>query len=266
MNILSFDVGGSKIASAVFDGDGKICGEVNVMPTPHTAAEIEAALKDIASGGKYDGCALATAGIVCGGKLAGKPNNLPQGYENIDFAAAFKTPFIIENDANAALWAEYKKGCLRGAKDAVMLTLGTDVGCGIICGGRILHGKSGAAGEVRFDCSGTSLRRLAKEAGSDETDCFAVQKAALRRAGAERTAFRTWQENLAEAVFNINCLLDTEAVAFSGSLAEIVDYAVINTMVKLLCPHNPPLVKHASCGKNAGLAGAALLCAQKLKG
>lgn len=266
MRILSFDVGGSKIAWGIVDENGKIISEVKIMKTPKMAEEIADVFKKVVQENKFNGFAVATAGVVSNNKLAGKPNNLPNGYENIDFAELSGTPYVIENDANSAMWAEHKTGALKGVQHGVMLTLGTDVGCGIICNGQILRGKCGAAGEVMFDCSGRSLQRLAAEAGSELTDCFAIYDLALRQNGAEREAYKIWQENLLDCLRRINQILDTEIFVLSGSLAKIVDYAAVNTSIKLLQPHNAPLIKPAVCGTNAGLIGAALLCVQKMKG
>ena len=266
MKILSFDIGGSKTAWALADEKGKIMSEVKTLPTPKTADEIIDILKAVAAENNFDGFALATAGVVMNNKLAGKPNNLPEGYENINLSDIFKVPFAVENDANAAMWAEYKIGNLQGVSHGIMLTLGTDVGCGIICNGQILRGKCGAAGEVCFDCSGRSLRRISADAGSKETDCFVIHDLACREDGAERVAYKKWQENLLGCIRTLNQILDTEVVTLSGSLAKIVDYAVVNSSIKLLQRHNHPLIKPALCGTNAGIIGAALLCAEKMKG
>jgi glucokinase len=55
---------------------------------------------------------------------------------------------IADNDANAAAFGEYKAGALRGAKNAVAITLGTGVGSGIIIGGKIYAGSNFAGGEL----------------------------------------------------------------------------------------------------------------------
>jgi glucokinase len=57
-------------------------------------------------------------------------------------------PAVIDNDANMAALGEMWKGAGNGAKDLVCVTLGTGVGGGIIHNGQIVHGTSGAAGEV----------------------------------------------------------------------------------------------------------------------
>ncbi|MEY4988878.1 MAG: hypothetical protein RI933_511, partial [Actinomycetota bacterium] len=57
-------------------------------------------------------------------------------------------PVVIENDANAAGWAEFRYGAGRGYKHMTMLTIGTGVGGAIIVDGRVLRGGFGVAGEL----------------------------------------------------------------------------------------------------------------------
>lgn len=261
MSILSFDVGGSKIAYALVDEQGALQTDVITKPTPQTAAEIKALFAAAIAQYEFSGLALATAGVVFANKLQGKPNNLPAGYENIDFSELCNKPYIIENDANAAMYAEYKIGNLRGLKNGIMLTLGTDIGCALISDGYMLHGKCGATGEVSFPFSGRSLKRLAAEHGADKSDCFEIYAAARQGDCKERAAYYEWEENLISGLKLLNGLLDTERFVLSGSLSKIVDYAKVATTLALLQPHNPADVKPAACGTNAGIIGAALLWA-----
>jgi Transcriptional regulator/sugar kinase len=55
---------------------------------------------------------------------------------------------IVENDANAAAYGEYQAGALKGAKNAMAITLGTGVGSGIIIDGKIYSGSNYGAGEM----------------------------------------------------------------------------------------------------------------------
>jgi glucokinase len=57
-------------------------------------------------------------------------------------------PVVVDNDANAALVAEWRHGAARGARNVVLLTIGTGVGGGIVLDGRIVRGASGAASEL----------------------------------------------------------------------------------------------------------------------
>ncbi len=55
---------------------------------------------------------------------------------------------VLDNDANAWALGEYWRGAARGRRDVVLLTLGTGVGGGLIVGGKLVHGRSGMAGEL----------------------------------------------------------------------------------------------------------------------
>jgi glucokinase len=57
-------------------------------------------------------------------------------------------PVVVDNDANVAALGEMWKGAGNGAKDLVMITLGTGVGGGVIVNGLVAHGKGGAGGEI----------------------------------------------------------------------------------------------------------------------
>ncbi|ASS71878.1 glucokinase [Bacillus atrophaeus] len=108
-------------------------------------------------------------------------------------------PAVIENDANIAALGEMWKGAGDGAKDVILVTLGTGVGGGIIANGEIVHGKNGAGGEIGHICcipeggapcncgktgcietiaSATGIVRIAKGkiAEAKQATCLAEQK------------------------------------------------------------------------------------------
>lgn len=62
-------------------------------------------------------------------------------------SSAFGVPVAIDNDANMAALGELRHGAGRGLSDFVLVTLGTNIGMGIVKDGRILHGTHGGAGE-----------------------------------------------------------------------------------------------------------------------
>ena len=68
-----------------------------------------------------------------------------QGVEAL--GARLDLPISIDNDANAALWAEHRFGAARGTTHAVMITLGTGIGGAILVGGHLVRGRYGIAGE-----------------------------------------------------------------------------------------------------------------------
>ena len=259
MKILSFDIGGTKIAYAIIDEKGAVQTDVAITPTPHNSFDIACLVAEVSASYEADGLAIATAGVVYNNQLVDKPINLPQGYENIDFGAISGLPCIMENDANAAAWAEYKIGALQGCKNCAMLTLGTGVGCGLVLNGQIYGGSTGASGEVRFPVSGADLADMAQNFGCSETDCFKIKAKADAGDTAAKQTMRQWQDELVKALVSMQEILDLEAIALSGSLAKIVDYDAVETAVRARIWQ--PLVKltPAQTGTNAGLIGAALL-------
>jgi len=56
-------------------------------------------------------------------------------------------PLVVDNDANASIWAEYRFGAGRGESHLVMVNLGTGIGGGIVLGGQVVRGRHGIAGE-----------------------------------------------------------------------------------------------------------------------
>ena len=58
-------------------------------------------------------------------------------------------PVAVDNDGNAAMLAEWRCGAARGARHAMMLTLGTGIGGGLIVDGRLVRGADGAGGRAR---------------------------------------------------------------------------------------------------------------------
>ncbi len=57
-------------------------------------------------------------------------------------------PVAVDNDGNAAMLAEWRWGEARGARHAIMLTLGTGIAGGLLVDGRLVHGARGAAAEL----------------------------------------------------------------------------------------------------------------------
>ncbi|HET9672849.1 MAG TPA: ROK family protein, partial [Actinomycetota bacterium] len=63
-------------------------------------------------------------------------------------AARFGLPVTLDNDATAAAWGEAKLGAAAGARHALLITLGTGIGGGIVVDGAVMRGAHGLAGEI----------------------------------------------------------------------------------------------------------------------
>jgi glucokinase len=92
-------------------------------------------------------------------------------HEGIDIASKIKTATgletVVENDANAAAFAEYKLGAGRGSKHMFYATIGTGVGGGFIIDGRIWHGAAGFAGEFGYVAVNSDGMRLEEVASGE---------------------------------------------------------------------------------------------------
>lgn len=208
---LGVDIGGTKVLGVALGGSDELVAEARVA-TPHSAADPA----DAGRGGVGDEVADAVArvvgdlrreldGLVGGdvppppvgvgapgmldrrGVLCFAPNLLGASGADIRGLVTARlpgVPLVVENDANCAAVAEHRRGAAVGAAHALVVTLGTGIGGGLISGGRVLVGAHGFAGEIghmlvdpsgppcpcgRRGCweryaSGGGLGRLAREA------------------------------------------------------------------------------------------------------
>ena len=281
---LAFDIGGTKIYSTIIDETGHVVGEIDKFATPKTLDEIKRILKEQVA--KYeelvDVIAIATAGAVNNENTAviGSTGNLPQGYNSIDFQKLSTKKVFLENDANAAAWAEYKIGASRGASVSVMLTLGTGVGGGIIINDKLLKGKSGAAGEMHFkmypdkrrkctcggwDCfeiyaSGTALKLDAEEATNDiNITTYDVIEGVKNNDESMTAILNRWQNDIIVGIKGLANLFDPDCVVLSGSMAQFVDIKKVEEDVNSDIVTTPTSIRIATAGNYSGMIGAALL-------
>ena len=287
--VLAFDIGGTKIAYAIIDENGNFINEIIKVTTPKTSNGIYELLKTVIKGSEdeIDGVAVATAGAINNdnNKIISHVGNLPEKYNELDFTSLTSKPIFLENDANAAGWAEFKLGAAKGTQNAVVLTLGTGVGSGIIVNGKLLKGKSGAAGEmhVRFgfghdrkctcglwDCletyvSGNALTTDAKIYMAHDATSYDVIRGLKENNQKARAAFDHWQECLENALVMVSNLFDPEVVVLSGSMAQFVEYEKLQKQVNDDILTQPIELKLAKFENNAGMLGVALLLLENLK-
>ena len=285
---LAFDIGGTKIYSTIIDETGKIIGEIDKFSTPKTLDGIKDILKTQVQ--KYekdvDVIAIATAGAVNNENTAviGSTGNLVEGYYTIDFPKLSTKRVFIENDANAAAWAEYKIGASRGTDVSVMLTLGTGVGGGIIINNKLLKGKSGAAGEMHFkmypdkrrkctcgsyDCfeiyaSGTALKLDAEEALNDKNvTTYDVIDGVNKGDEKMIEILNRWQRDITIGIKGLANLFDPDCVVLSGSMAQFEKKKKIEEEVNSDIVTSPTSIRLATAGNYSGMIGAALLALAK---
>ncbi|GAA1307018.1 MAG: ROK family glucokinase [Brachybacterium tyrofermentans] len=152
---IGVDIGGTKIAAGVVDEDGGIIA-ATTRSTPATDAElIEAGVADAVAELRAEhevvGVGVGAAGFVSADRrtvrfaanLAWRQRPLADELERLT-----GLPVVVENDANAAGWAEYRFGAATEAKHMLMVTLGTGLGGAIVLDGQLIRGGDGFAGEV----------------------------------------------------------------------------------------------------------------------
>jgi glucokinase len=153
------DIGGTKIAGAVVDVDGRLLAEARVVSPANDPEAIETAVaglvQQLASTHEVTAVGVGAAGYIDADRstVLFAPNiawrDEPLGPE---LARLTGLPVTIENDANAAAWGEFRYGAGKDVDDQLMVTVGTGVGGGVIAGGRLLRGGFGVAGEIGHLC------------------------------------------------------------------------------------------------------------------
>ena len=150
---IGIDIGGTKCAVVLGDGEGNILEKVK-FPTTTVTETLERILTEAE---KLKTDTTVSFGISCGGPLDPKtgviqsPPNLP-GWDNIPIVKLIRDrldlPAVLCNDANACALAEWTFGAGRGCENMIFLTFGTGLGAGIILDGRLYNGTNGNAGEA----------------------------------------------------------------------------------------------------------------------
>ncbi len=156
MRILTLDVGGTAIKSAIFDENNQLS---DIRETPSVGAAGEALVYRAAEvAAAYDDFDVLSVSMT--GQINDKTQNLlfqynkSAGTEDVECPAgeilrsAVNRPVFLLNDSNAAALGEAYFGAGQGHEDFLCLTYGTGVGSGIIQNRELLTGSRGIAGEV----------------------------------------------------------------------------------------------------------------------
>jgi len=298
---LGIDVGGTKISYAIIDENGEFVSEIKKTSTPKTLEELEKVFQDIIAENEnnVDYIGFATAGAINleNTKVESSSPNMPKGYNTVEFTKYSKKPVYVENDANAAAWAEYKAGAAKGYDNNIMVTLGTGIGGGVIIDGKMLRGKSGRAGEIghiriypdkrrlcgcgNYDCweaygSGTGLGKTFKEEASKNPEFLA---SAGKKAEDLTTydlidgykknnelcvkVMENWHNQIIVGMVSLNNIFDTEIFVISGGMGEFIDCEKLEKEINEQTIVSPVKVVLATTGNNAGMLGCALLAIDK---
>jgi glucokinase len=161
-HVLSVDIGGTKIMTALFAADGKMLSK-DVRPTlplegvDSTIARLVSAIRHTLARRRLAATDLDAICIACAGGVDSRrgivvtPSPAMPGWNDIPLGDILreklsKDVFIV-NDASAAALGEQLFGAGRGVSNLVLFTVGTGIGGGIIADGKLYLGASGGAGE-----------------------------------------------------------------------------------------------------------------------
>ena len=156
---IGIDIGGTNTDIGLVRDDGRCMAKKNLPTNKYYDASVYVSdicdkIKDLMGENEVtaiDGIGIAApAGNFYTGCIENATNLNFKGV--IDLAAMFHdhldVPVVVSNDANAAAYGELVYGGAKGMKHFVMFTLGTGVGSGIVVDGKLVHGKTGGAGEL----------------------------------------------------------------------------------------------------------------------
>ena len=214
-------------------------------------------------------------------------------WEQVDLTdrvkAATGLPVCIENRANSAALGEFWRGAGEGWRDLVFVTIRVGIGAGIILGGMLYRGVSGAAGEIGYMAvDRTALARRPDDFGALEAVASSRamvermrramsrrEASRLRREGkltpaailraadaGQRTAAQMVRESVRDlgmALANLASVLNPDLVVIGGSIAEAGGSVIqeLRAIIERLVPVPPQLVPSVLGGRAVLLGGAA---------
>jgi glucokinase len=152
---IGVDVGGTKVAGGVVDGDGHVVRRIRRETPSLDAAATESTIAEVVSelASSVDGVVpvgIAAAGFVdfAAGTVRFAPN-LAWREEPLRVRVEERTGLkvVVENDGNTAAWAEVRFGAGRGERDVIVVGVGTGIAGGLVLDGQIYRGRWGTAGE-----------------------------------------------------------------------------------------------------------------------
>ena len=299
--VVGVDLGGSHLHYALADFRGEIFKDTTVKVRPEDGPhkmiqQMKEQIRFLAKeAGRRKLLALAVgvpSPVDTEQGVVAWANNLP-GWTNIrlgrELEKAFRVPIFMENDANMAAIGEHWRGVARGVKNFVFVALGTGIGSGVFVDGKLLHGRTGSAGEVfrmnlewnrwdeEFPDTGYFENYVAglgiAAAGRKVLGAPTTEDAGLRE---ERDAYFVFQEHregnpqataVLERVFtilgvgisNVVAVLDPELIVFGGGIAKGAPdlmLATVEKVVRRIQKEITPPFKLSSLGDKAQTYGA----------
>jgi len=152
---IGIDVGGTKIAGGVVDEDGRVLEQLRVESPAENSEAIEDAIAGLigrlCARHQVEAVGVGVAGFIDrgGSRVLFAPNLAWRDLDlKVELEERVDVPVVIENDANAAAWGEFRFGAGEDVDDLVLITIGTGVGGGLVLDGAVYRGAFGVAAEL----------------------------------------------------------------------------------------------------------------------
>ena len=228
------DIGGTTVKLGLVSREGELLDK-REFPT---FRDLGATFDDIADHMRqvmaaFPDCQCVGAGVGVPGPIVDQSTvvhcaNL--GWENVNVAQELSSranlPVKVANDANLAALGEQWQGAGKGCRNLVMLTVGTGIGGGIICDGRIVAGATGGGGEVGHM---TVPFHSDWQCGCGRKGCLEVTASAsgIIRAAKAFSPFKEMDKVTAKDVYDAAAAGDTNAQAVVGEAAAALGMAAV---------------------------------------
>jgi len=154
---IGIDVGGTKVEALLVEvgEDARVVGQERVETPAMDGEAILAAMVGAVAALRRQGSAVDAVGVGAAGMVSTDgvirfaPNVAWTDYPLAPLLAErVELPVVVDNDANAAAWGEYRFGAGRGATGLLMVTVGTGIGGGIVIDGELFRGAHGLGAEI----------------------------------------------------------------------------------------------------------------------
>lgn len=291
MLTLALDIGGTKIAAGLVDGDGAIVHH-DKLPTPHDDTEavwavVDTLVRAALQRGEVSGVGIASAGPIDLPAGTVSPINVPawQRFPIVERVSALVgAPVRLAGDGLCMAMGERWRGAARGAQFVLGMVVSTGVGGGLVLDGAPYDGRTGNAGHVghvvvdpdgepctcggrgcvETIAAGPRMAAWARAQGWDGADAKQLAEAAAAGDAVAQRAFRRGATAVAAMIASVGAVCDLDLVVVGGGVANagavlfdplreaLASYAGLDFLRGLR-------VAPAELGGDAGLVGAAAL-------
>lgn len=284
-----YDIGGTFIKWAIVDNEFNII-EKNKFPFDCKNRDCKNELIPIIGEqiinfqnkfSNIKGIGISTAGDVNQNTteiLGSTPNH--KNYTGINFKNELSKysslDLVIDNDANCAILGETTNGLLKNIDVAILITLGTDIGGGIIINNDIYRGWLGTAGEIGYMnvlgkrwgtyFSAIGLSRIIKE----KYDTNLTPNEILKNYKKFEKEIDFWYEGLSIGIANLISLFNPKKIIIGGGLSEskLIDLNKINKIKNKILIENHLInscqIELSNNGNDSAIYGCIKLLNQKI--